>query len=207
MILGTVAGAVGTFAATNVDDLVMLAVFFGQADAHRGTAVRIVAGQYLGFIALLAVSVATALVGETLLSQEVLTYFGFVPIILGLHAGFRVWRERRTPTGSEAFPAISTDGNRGPSVSHVAAVTVANGGDNIGVYVPIFAVESVAGISVFMVIFLVGIAVCCLLARYVASRPLVAGSLARWDHIVLPGVLIGIGLLILIQGGAFRACS
>lgn len=207
MILGTVAGAIGTFAVTNVDDLVMLALFFGQADAHRGTAVRIVAGQYLGFMALLAVSVSTALVGETLLSPEMLAYFGFVPIILGLHAGFRVWRERRTPADSEAFRVAGTEESRGPSVSQVAAVTVANGGDNIGVYVPIFAVESVAGISVFVVVFLVGIAVCCLLARYLASRPLVAGSLARWDHIVLPVVLIGIGLLILIQGGAFRLSS
>lgn len=67
MILGTVAEAIGAFAVTNVDDLVVLAAFFGQAAGHRGATVRIVTGQYLGFMALLAVSVSTALVGETLL--------------------------------------------------------------------------------------------------------------------------------------------
>jgi cadmium resistance protein CadD (predicted permease) len=207
LILGTVAEAIGAFAVTNVDDLVVLAAFFGQAAGHRGATVRIVTGQYLGFMALLAVSVATALVGETLVSQKILAYFGFVPIILGLHAGFRAWRERRTPADDKAVRAVGTEEGRGPSVSHVAVVTLSNGGNNIGVYVAIFAVQTVAGISVFVVVFLVGIAVFCLVARYLASRPLIARVLARWDHIVLPVVLIGIGLWILIEGGAFGLSS
>lgn len=203
MLLGTVAEAIGTFVVTNVDDLVMLAVFFGQAAGRRGATVRIVTGQYLGFVALLAVSVVTALVGETLLPHTVLAYFGFVPVVMGLYAGFRGWRERRTAADNNAVWAAGNEEDRGPGVADVAMVTFANGGDNIGVYVPIFAVEPVTGISVFVVVFLVGIAVCCVVARYLASHPLIAGSLARWNHVVLPVVLIGIGVWILIEGGAF----
>jgi len=33
--------------------------------------------------------------------------------------------------------------------------------------------------------------------------PAIAKALARWGHILLPVVLITIGLLILIEGGAF----
>ncbi|MGI5508494.1 hypothetical protein [Streptomyces sp. CA-106131] len=38
--------------------------------------------------------------------------------------------------------------------------------------------------------------------RFFAARPLVAMALSRWGHILLPVVLIAIGLLILIEGGA-----
>jgi cadmium resistance protein CadD (predicted permease) len=34
-------------------------------------------------------------------------------------------------------------------------------------------------------------------------RPVIAKALSRWGHILLPLVLIGIGLLIVIEGGAF----
>ena len=40
--------AVATFAATNVDDLVILTLLFGQGNPPR----RVIAGQYLGFAAL-----------------------------------------------------------------------------------------------------------------------------------------------------------
>ncbi|MEU6323885.1 hypothetical protein [Streptomyces sp. NPDC047009] len=38
--------------------------------------------------------------------------------------------------------------------------------------------------------------------RFFAARPLVAMALSRWGHILLPIVLIAIGPLILIEGGA-----
>jgi cadmium resistance protein CadD (predicted permease) len=47
------------------------------------------------------------------------------------------------------------------------------------------------------------VAVWCFAGRYVATRPVIARVLARWGHIVLPVVLITIGTLILVQGGAF----
>ncbi|MGW7440168.1 hypothetical protein [Streptomyces sp. NPDC054849] len=46
-------------------------------------------------------------------------------------------------------------------------------------------------------------AVWCFAGRFFATRPVIAKVLASWGHILLPLVLIGIGLLILIEGGAF----
>jgi cadmium resistance protein CadD (predicted permease) len=37
----------------------------------------------------------------------------------------------------------------------------------------------------------------------VGAGPVIAKALSRWGHILLPLVLITIGLLILIHGGAF----
>lgn len=52
-----------------------------------------------------------------------------------------------------------------------------------------------------VVVFLIMVGVWCLTGRYFATHPAIAGVLSRWDHILLPMVLIG--LVILIKGGAF----
>jgi cadmium resistance protein CadD (predicted permease) len=55
----------------------------------------------------------------------------------------------------------------------------------------------------FAVAFFALVAVWCAAGRFFATRPMIARALARWGNIVLPVVLVGIGLLILIEGGAF----
>ncbi|WP_327667798.1 hypothetical protein OHN37_45240 [Streptomyces sp. NBC_00485] len=52
-------------------------------------------------------------------------------------------------------------------------------------------------------VFLTLVAVWCFAGRFFAIRSVVAKALSRWRHILLPLVLIAIGLLILIEGGAF----
>ena len=54
MNLGLIGQAVRHVRGANVDDIVvLLALFFGQAARHRGGTVRVAAGQYLGFAAIL----------------------------------------------------------------------------------------------------------------------------------------------------------
>lgn len=194
--LGLVGQAVSMFAITNVDDIVILAVFFGQAAGQHGGAARVMAGQYLGFAAILAASVVGAL-GASLLPDTVIPYLGLLPLLLGLRAAWRAWRERHNADGD------TPGAGNGPTVLAVAAVTFANGGDNIGVYVPVFAAAGTGGLAVFVVAFLALVAIWCAVGRFFATRPVIARTLARWSHIVLPIVLIGIGLLILVEGGAF----
>ena len=57
---GVIGAAAGLFAVTNIDDIVVLSLFFAQGAGHRGSAARVVAGQYLGFTAILAVAIAAA---------------------------------------------------------------------------------------------------------------------------------------------------
>ena len=70
-------------------------------------------------------------------------------------------------------------------------------------YVPVFAVTNAAGVVVYAIVFVVGVAVWCVTARFLATRPVIALALSRWGHILMPVVLIGIGALILVKGGAF----
>lgn len=191
MTLDLVGSAAGMFAVTNIDDMLVLAVFFGQAAGRRSAAVRVVAGQCLGFVAILAVSVLGAL-GAGLLPERVVPYLGLVPLALGLHAAWRLIR----PRGAGDSPP----GDRGVGLLQVTAVTFANGGDNIGVYVPVFAVAGVGGMVGYVAVFLVGVAVLCAVGWFLAGRPVVARVLSRWGHVILPVVLVGIGLAILLGG-------
>ena len=174
--------AVGMFAATNVDDLLLLALYFGRG----GPGWRVVAGQYAGFAAILGVSVLGAL-GAGLLPEAVLPYLGLVPLALGLRAAWRLWRSRDDDDAPP--PGL-------PTVAGVAAVTFANGGDNIGVYVPVFATSGL--LWVYAAVFLALVGVWCAAGRFLATRAPVARALARWGHVLLPVVLIGIGVAVLV---------
>jgi cadmium resistance protein CadD (predicted permease) len=211
--------AIALFAVTDVDDIVLLTLFFGLASGGRGV-LRVVIGQYLGFAAILAVAILGAY-GARLLPEAVIPYFGLVPLALGLRAARTAWRERRTharapddsTTANDGSPATdrpdaargagSEQGAAGPGVFTVAAVTLSNGGDNIGVYVPVFTATGAGGILIYVLVFLALVAVWCAAGIFFASRPLIARALVRWGHILLPVVLISIGLIILKNGHAF----
>ncbi|MEV0232072.1 cadmium resistance transporter [Nonomuraea sp. NPDC050786] len=198
MNMGVIGQATGLFAATNIDDILILALFFAQGAGRRGAAARVVAGQYLGFLGILAVATAAAF-GATFLPEPVLPYLGLLPLALGLKAAWQAWQNHRD--GGEDDLTGVRDG--GPKALEVAAVTFANGGDNLGVYVPVFATAGAGSMSVYIVVFLALVAVWCAAGRFFATRPIIAQALSRWGHVLLPIVLIGIGVLILVEGGAF----
>ncbi|MFF0061397.1 cadmium resistance transporter [Streptomyces sp. NPDC005279] len=114
-----------------------------------------------------------------------------------MKAAWQAWKHR----GDEGDEQEAAEG--GPKALEVAAVTFANGGDNIGVYVPVLATAGVGSMSVNAVVFLILVGVWCLAGRFFATRPVIAKALSRWGRILLPLVLIAIGLLILIEGDAF----
>ncbi|MFF2786640.1 cadmium resistance transporter [Streptomyces sp. NPDC058049] len=199
MDLGIIGQAAGLFAVTNIDDILILSLFFAQGAGHPGSTRRIVLGQYLGFAAILAVAVAAAF-GATFLPESAVPYLGLLPLALGLKAAWQAWKDHRDGDGDEEAEQTREGG---PSPLEVAAVTFANGGDNIGVYVPVFATAGIGGMTVYAAVFLVLVAVWCFAGKFFATRPVIAKALARWGHILLPLVLIAIGLLILVEGGAF----
>jgi cadmium resistance protein CadD (predicted permease) len=88
----------------------------------------------------------------------------------------------------------------GPGVGTAAAVSLANGGDNIAVYAPVLAVSRPVVQLVYLVVFLALVGVWCVAGRLVSTRPVVARAMARWGHVLLPVVLIGLGLSILMEG-------
>ena len=80
----------------------------------------------------------------------------------------------------------------------VGAVTLSNGGDNIGVYVPLFSNYNSQIIGLTGV-FLMMTAVWCMAAYYFVNHPLIASRIRHIGNIILPFVLIGLGVYILTE--------
>ncbi|OLT41358.1 cadmium transporter [Serinicoccus sp. CNJ-927] len=198
MILSSVLQAIGLFIATNIDDIIVLSLFFARGAGQRGTTARILAGQYLGFAAILGAAVLVTVGAGAFLPPEAIPYFGLIPLGLGLWAAWQLWRGDDDDDDDEA----KVEG-KNVAVWTVAGVTFANGGDNIGVYVPVFLSVGTAGVVAYCIVFLALVAVLVGVAKFVATRRPIAEALERWEHILFPIVLIGLGLLILISGGAF----
>ena len=197
MTLSSALQAIGLFLVTNIDDLIVLSLFFGRGAGQRGTTVRILVGQYLGFIGILGAAVLVSLGAGAFLPPQAIPYFGLIPLGLGLWAAWQSWR------GTDDDDDDAKIEGKNVAVWTVAGVTFANGGDNIGVYVPVFLNVGPGAVVAYCVVFLVLVAGLVGLAKFVATRRPIAEVLERWEHILFPTVLIGLGAFILISGGAF----
>ena len=189
--------AIGLFIATNIDDIIVLSLFFARGAGRSGTTAKIIAGQYLGFGAILAAAIILALGARSFLPESFIPYFGLIPLALELRAAWQSWRGQDDDDDDEQATGKPI------SVMTVAAVTFANGGDNIGVYVPIFITVGTMGIIAYSGVFLLLVVGLVLVARYVATRKSIAAILERWEHVLFPLVLISLGTFILVEGGAF----
>ena len=195
MILSSILQAIGLFIATNIDDIIVLSLFFARGAGQPGTTARIAVGQYLGFAGILGAAVLVTLGADAFLPPAVIPYFGLIPLALGLWAAGEAWRGDDDDDAKVAGKNVA--------VWTVAGVTFANGGDNIGVYVPVFLSVGPAAVVAYCIVFLALVAVLVVLAKFVATRPPIAEVLERWEHILFPIVLIGLGIAILVGGGAF----
>ena len=196
-MLTTVLQAIGLFAATNIDDIIVLSLFFARGAGQSGTTARILAGQYLGFAGILVAAILVTIGAGAFLPPAAIPYFGLIPLGIGLWAAWEAWR------GDDDDDDEAKVAGKKVGVGTVAGVIFANGGDNIGVYTPVFLSVEPLAVVAYCVIFLALVAVLVALARFVATRPPIAEVLERFEHILFPIVLIGLGIVILVSGGAF----
>jgi cadmium resistance protein CadD (predicted permease) len=187
--------AIVLFVSTNVDDLVVLIAFFANS---RFRARDVVAGQYTGVAVLFIVSAAGALL-SLVIPKAYLGLLGIFPILVGTGKLMELRHDRAQAAPTEDL--VATTGSRG-NIASVALVTVANGGDNIGVYMPAFAVHSASQVAIIAVVFVAMTALLCLLAHGMVNHPGLGAPLRRYGHILAPLVLIALGVLIIYSAGS-----
>lgn len=178
--------AILAFASTNIDDLFLLALFFGDRQQRPRD---IIIGQLLGIGTLILISLIGSLIG-LLIDIRYIGLLGLIPCYLGVRGIFDLWKHHQHDN-----PSASMDGKR--SIVSVAGVTIANGGDNIGIYIPLFATLSSPEKLTTVVVFLLMTLLWCALARYLAKHPLLEKAIDRYGHWVTPLVLFLLGIFIL----------
>ncbi len=177
--------AIVLFTVTNLDDLIVLTLFFARARVAGTGSAAVVLGQYAGFLAILAGCVAGA-AGAGELPERAIRALGVIPILLGAWLAWQTLRGGEDPTP----PAAG-------SWWAVAGVTMANSGDNIGVYVPAFAGRPAAVLAGFTAVFLVLVGVWCAAGRLLTAHPAVTAAMRRWGDVLTPVALVAIGCAIL----------
>ena len=189
--------AIAAFVATDIDDLFLLAAFFADTRLHR---LSIVIGQYLGIGALFLASVLAALFALTI-PVGWIALLGLVPLLMGL---------AKLPALSAGAVDAEGDGEArriqeqehaaerrlGLQAVAVASVTIANGGDNLAVYVPLFATAFDA-IATYALTFAVMTGVWCALGYLLVNNNILGSSIRRHGRVILPVVLIALGIYIL----------
>ena len=130
---------------------------------------------------------------------------GFVPIGIGIKKLIEKHnKEKLMRSDSNANSFKNNNQNKSTSsllsFVSVAAVTVSNGGDNLGIYTPLFAVyNSIDQLIIFIAIFMIMTALWCSIGFYLVNHSFLANRIQYIGHIVLPFVLIGLGLYIIID--------
>jgi len=182
-----------SFISTNIDDIFILMLFFAQ-ETKPSQKRQIVYGQYLGIFSTVAVSMAGAWILK-LISLERLHFLGLVPLGMGIREIVKHFKEEDGSENPEKEPvSIKKEKNLLWSVMLLA---IANGADNLGVYIPLFAGYHAGQMVVVCSVFAVMIGLWCLLAEKIVSFEQLGNILRKYRYVIVPVVLIGLGLHIL----------
>lgn len=151
--------AIVAFVATNVDDLFVLMIFFANPNFKIK---QVVLGQYIGVLSLIMIS-ALGYFFKLVIPSVWIGMLGIFPIIIGL----KNLRSLRSNNNS-IQNLCEIDKNKriflkfmNPKTFSVAFVSFCNGGDNIGVYTPLFASINIYQMISTILIFLVMIGIWC----------------------------------------------
>ena len=198
------------FAATNIDDIIILLLFFSQVDPNFRRQ-DIIVGQYLGFTLLILASLP-GFFGGLVVPREWIGLLGILPIAIGIKQLISREDETEVQTVSNDLKESLSKNSifsfllsvLNPQIYKVAAVTVANGGDNISIYIPLFAGNNLVGLAVILAVFFVMVGVWCAIAYLLARQPIIAKALSKYGNACVPFVLIGLGLFIMYERGTFN---
>jgi cadmium resistance transport/sequestration family protein len=201
--------AIIAFTATNIDDIIILLLFFAQIN-HNFRRSHIFIGQYLGFIAIIILSLP-GFFGGLIVPKELIGLLGLLPIFIGIKQ--LINREQENTEVQNTNIDFSESSHPPifsfllsilhPNTYKVAAVTIANGGDNISIYIPLFAGQDLPGLAIILIVFLAMVAVWCGIAYLLSRQATIGYMLTHYGKTFVPFVLIGLGFLIMYERGTF----
>jgi cadmium resistance protein CadD (predicted permease) len=187
------------FAWTNVDDLFVLLGFFSDP---RFRPRQVVIGQYMGVMVLYGASVLASLL-SLVIPPAYIGLLGLAPIFMGVTKLYSLWRGADSD-GDERADLAKASARSGRNILSVAMATVANSGDNISVYTPLFATRSALEVAATGLVFAVMTALWCLLGHWLVHHRALGAPIRRYGHRTTPFILIGLGILILYQAGTLN---
>jgi cadmium resistance protein CadD (predicted permease) len=188
--------AIVAFAATDIDDLFLLLMFYSS---QSYPARQVTLGQFIGIGVLVAISILGSLIA-LVVPIYVIGLLGLIPIAIGIKNLIEV-RDNNKTSSTQTVPK---ENKSYLTFLTVAAITISNGGDNIGVYVPLFSkYNTVDQITMLTSVFIAMTAIWCITSYYLVNHPSLASRIRNIGTIIMPFALIGLGVYILIDSFLF----
>lgn len=213
---------VATAMSTTFDDNIYLSLFFSRTN-RSFRPIHVVVGEFVGFSTLIGISLIGFLLGRMVDSAWV-GLLGFMPIVIGINT--LLTAHSKSETGDIPYEERV---NCGPLVKaphsyevsarrltlrkvlgdartyKVSAVTIANGGNNIAIYIPLFANSTLPKLGVVLLICYMFIGLWCLNSWILIRQPRSAVVMSRVVSKMVPFILIALGLSIIVRSGTAQA--
>lgn len=184
------------FVSTSIDYIVLLTILFGTLSSDH-LKKSILLGQYLGTALLVCLSLAVRFVIVLVPEEWLIGLLGVVPIYIGIRAIFR------DEEIEEEAVEEKVAGKKFLEMSLVVTLlTLASGGDNLGVYIPYFASLSSLEIAAVLLVFGIGTFFLCQISYHLAKVPKISETIERYEKIIVPLVFISLGFYILAENGS-----
>jgi cadmium resistance protein CadD (predicted permease) len=182
------------FIASNIDDTFILILLFSSLNFQSR---HIFIGQFSGIAVLIMISALGSLIA-LVLPPFLIALLGLIPIAIGIKRLVELQERNQIPRKNK----ILQDNKRQGFISllTVTGITVSNGGDDIGVFTPLFAKYNTVGeVTTLVAIFMATTLVWCIFTYFFVKHPLIGTQVQRFGNIITPFVLVGLGLYILVD--------
>lgn len=196
----TIISAIGVYISTSIDYLIVLIILFAQLSQNKQKW-HIYAGQYLGTGLLVGASLVAAYVVNFVPEAWMVGLLGLIPIYLGIR--FAIVGEGEEEEEEEIIERLEQS-KANQLFWTVTLLTIASGGDNLGIYIPYFASLDWSQTLVVLLVFAIGIIIFCELSRVLSSIPLISEIIEKYQRIIVPLVFIPLGLYIMYESGTIE---
>ncbi|HGQ1087420.1 TPA: CadD family cadmium resistance transporter [Streptococcus pneumoniae] len=196
----TIISAIGVYISTSIDYLIILIILFAQLSQNKQKW-HIYAGQYLGTGLLVGASLVAAYVVNFVPEEWMVGLLGLIPIYLGIR--FAIFGEDAEEEEEEIIERLEQS-KANQLFWTVTLLTIASGGDNLGIYIPYFASLDWSQTLVALLVFVIGIIIFCEISRVLSSIPLIFETIEKYERIIVPLVFILLGLYIMYENGTIE---
>jgi len=190
--------AIAVFLATNLDDLFILVSFFAIKNFNNFI---VVTGQYLGFFLIILICLLSYFF-KIIVPSSLIPLLGIFPIIIGSKY---LWNYRKNVYKEmlmeRRFGHSKMVDNRKygglKETFHVSSITLSNGGDNLGVYIPLFLTMDIINVGITTATFFLMVGLWCIMAYLMVENKIFGKKIRMYSNAIFPFILILIGIWIL----------
>lgn len=200
----TIISALAVFVSTSIDYVIILTIILSQSQTKKNEG-HVAGGLYLGTALLVIISLVAAFVLNYIPEEWMTGFLGLIPIILGIRVAIgkgKEEEEEEEEEGEEKEIVEKLESRKSTQMFWtIALITIASGGDNLGIYIPYFATLSGADIALVLIIFAIATAVLFFLGKRLSTIPFIHSTLEKYEKVIVPIVYIALGIFIMIENG------